>query len=142
MNILNPYRFSAVSGFLPTDISGLHLWLDADDSSTLLDNTTGGSPVGDGGNIARWNDKATNNNYCLQSNIIKQLTKQEGVVNGRDAIECDGTDKYLVSTNNIGINQTSAKTIFTCARPTTANDLTDGSCWAFPNLLKQDRVVL
>ena len=130
MNIINSYRYS--EGFSPADISGLSLWLDADDASTVLDNTVSGSPVTDGNLISRWDDKSTNANYCTQGNTLKKLTKQSAQVNGRDVIECDGTNKYMISNSNISINQTSNKTIFTCGQPTTANDLTDGSCWSFP----------
>jgi hypothetical protein len=56
------------SVFTPATISGLQLWLDAADSSTLFDATAGGSLVTtDGSAVARWADKSGNNRHATQS---------------------------------------------------------------------------
>lgn len=72
---INPVSFS------PFDISGLEVWLDADDSSTI------NFPTG-------WNDKSGNGNNALVVDVVPTIAS--GQINGKDAIEfVYGSNDYL-----------------------------------------------
>jgi len=53
----------------PTDIAGLRLWLDADDTTTLWQDAGGTVPVGSNGDLVRlWQDKSGNANHVATIN--------------------------------------------------------------------------
>jgi hypothetical protein len=72
------------------------LWLDASDSSTMFDATTGGSLVAAGGAVARWEDKSGNANHVTQTDSAMRPTRQTAVSNGRDIVRFDGSNDYLI----------------------------------------------
>lgn len=74
--------------FVPTDISGLALWLDASDASTL---TLDGS-----NNVSQWNDKSGNDRNAVQASTIRRPSLTT-VANGRTALLFDGIDDQLRS---------------------------------------------
>jgi hypothetical protein len=85
--------FGGAPAFRPSDISGLHLWLDADDSSTLFDATSGGSPVTENGSIVkRWEDKSGVGNHATEATNAPTLTTSGK--NGRNILNF-ATGKYL-----------------------------------------------
>jgi hypothetical protein len=90
------------SGFNPSFISGLTLWLDANDSSTLFDAASGGSASTNGGAVARWEDKSINALHYTQSNSALQP-----IFNGV-GVDFDGSNDQLQSTN--GSNAMAGKT--------------------------------
>jgi len=54
--------------FSPTDISGLVLWLDSTDLSTLWTDTAGTTQVASNGDlVARWDDKSGQDNHVIES---------------------------------------------------------------------------
>ena len=73
------------SGFNPKSISGLKLWLDATDSSTL---TLNGSAV------SEWRDKSGNDFHFSQGTSNNQPT-YTATINGKAAIAFDGTNDGL-----------------------------------------------
>jgi len=73
------------SGFNPKSISGLKLWLDATDSSTL---TLNGSAV------SEWRDKSGNGFHFSQGTSNNQPT-YTATINGKAAIAFDGTNDGL-----------------------------------------------
>jgi hypothetical protein len=79
----------------PKSLSGLQLWLDASDASTLYDATTGGSLVAADGGVARWEDKSGNGNHATQSTEANRPLRRSSVVNSRDAIDFDGSNDGL-----------------------------------------------
>ena len=82
--------------FAPTDISGLQLWLDAADSSTLYNATVGGSLVTtDGSAVARWADKSGNNRHATQTTANARPLLKTAVKNGRNGLRFDGTNDSL-----------------------------------------------
>ena len=81
--------------FVPTTISGLKLWLDASDSSTLFDATTGGSAVAANGGVARWEDKSGNSHHVTQSTSAARPLRKTGVQNGRDVVRFDGSNDFM-----------------------------------------------
>lgn len=79
----------------PSSISGLQLWLDASDSATLFDATSGGSLVAADGSVARWEDKSGNARHATQSNSINRPLRKTNQQNGRDALLFDGTNDMM-----------------------------------------------
>jgi hypothetical protein len=78
---------------VPQTISGLQLWLDASDASTLYDATTGGSLVAADGAVKRWEDKSGNARHATQS--TNGPTRKTSLINGLDALTFDGTNDLL-----------------------------------------------
>ena len=71
-----------VSGFEPSDVNGLYMWFDANDSTTI-EKTTGNV-------ITQWNDKCNNNNHM---NVIEwDPTYGDLSINGSKTVYFDGTD--------------------------------------------------
>jgi len=84
----------------PSLISGLGLWLDAADSTTLFDADTGGSlPAADGA-VGRWEDKSGSGRNCTQGTPNNRPIRKVAQINGIDAIRFDGTDDRLIITSN------------------------------------------
>jgi hypothetical protein len=71
--------------FVPSQLSGLSLWLDAADSSTL---TLSGS------NVTQWNDKSGNGRHATQSTIANQPTLSGTLINFNGSQFLNMTDAY------------------------------------------------
>lgn len=91
------------SGFLPTDITGLRIWFDGADATTMFDATVGGSLVAPGGSIARWEDKSGNAKHLTQGSAANRPTRQVGVKNSLGAVQFDGTStsRYMASSDTL-----------------------------------------
>jgi len=86
--------------FAPTDISGLQLWLDASDASTLYNATAGGSLVTtDGSAVARWADKSGNNRHATQATANARPLLKTGAngINSKTVLSFDGSNDFLTS---------------------------------------------
>lgn len=66
--------------------SGLTLWLDSDDFSTITLN---------GSNVSQWDDKSGNDNHFAQSIASSQPLYTGQTINGVQAIDFDGSNDYL-----------------------------------------------
>lgn len=100
---------SSRSRFDPRKIADLALWLDASDSATLFDATTGGStPAADGG-VARWEDKSGNGRHFTQGTANNRPVLKSGVQNSRAGLRFDSTDDAMSSS---AFNNTLAMTLF------------------------------
>tara|TARA_R110000868_G_C10684566_1_gene747762 strand:- start:132 stop:842 length:711 start_codon:yes stop_codon:yes gene_type:complete len=82
------------SRFSPLSLSPA-LWLDASDSSTLFNATTGGSLPADGQAIARWEDKSGNNRHVAQATGSHQPLRKTAIQNGKDVVRFDGANDRL-----------------------------------------------
>jgi hypothetical protein len=98
--------------FAPTDIAGCDLWLDASDSSTLFNATTGGSTPADNESVARWEDKSANANHATQTNASFRPDRRVSEVNGLDTIDFDGGNDELIGASDLTSRQSDAKTVF------------------------------
>ena len=79
--------------FSPLAISGLQLWLDSSDGSTLYDSTSGGSIVSaDGSAVKRWEDKSGNARHATEATNAPTLEVAEK--NGKNVLNF-ATSKYL-----------------------------------------------
>jgi hypothetical protein len=83
-------------GFNPLSL-GPALWLDASDSNTLYDATTGGSLVGAGGAVARWEDKSGNARHATQATLANRPLRTLGVQGGKDVLAFDGSNDFLAT---------------------------------------------
>jgi hypothetical protein len=70
---------------VPSDLSGLRLWLRADDITGLVD----GDP------IAAWSDTSGNAFNFAQATAAKKPLYKAGIVNGHAAARFDGADDFL-----------------------------------------------
>jgi len=98
MSPLNPRLLRpTASGFDPRRIAGLSMWMDAADSATLFDETTGGSLVAAGGAVARWEDKSGNARHATQGTANNRPLRQSAAQNSRDGVEFDGVNDSLAT---------------------------------------------
>ena len=79
-----PYQF--------TNLDQFGLWLDANDSSTITDNS---------GAVSEWKDKSGNQLHVTQSTAAKQPTTNSTTQNGKNVISFDGGDYLVCSSTNI-----------------------------------------
>lgn len=86
-------------GFEPDILTGLQLWLDASDTSTLYDATTGGSLVAADGGVARWEDKSGNARHATQGTAGARPLRKASVQNGLSVLRFDGSDDFLDPSN-------------------------------------------
>jgi len=98
----------------PAEISTA-LWLDASDSATLFDATSGGSLPADGSTVARWEDKSGNARHATQSTAGSRPTRKTAIKNSLDVIRLDGGDCLQGATPPIASTAT-ALTIVTVAK--------------------------
>ena len=82
-------------GFIPTQVSGLVLWLDASDATTITQTS---------GNITQWKDKSTS---ALTATATNNPTLVANIQNGFPGISFDGSTQYFNLGNNLnmGTNQ-------------------------------------
>lgn len=78
--------FDAV-GFTPADIPDLALWLDASDTSTIIQT---------GGSVSQWNDKSVIAGNVTQATGVNQPTTGTQTINGKNAISFDGAGDRLM----------------------------------------------
>jgi hypothetical protein len=83
-------------GFNPLSLSPA-LWLDASDSNTLYDATTGGALVGAGGAVARWEDKSGNARHATQATLDNRPLRTAAVQGGKDALTFDGSNDFMAT---------------------------------------------
>lgn len=110
------------SGFSPLALSPA-LWLDASDSSTLFDATTGGSTPADAGSVKRWQDKSGNDRHVTEATVAP--TRRTGVQNGKDIVRFAGSNKLAHSSSSVWNflhNGASVYHIFIVAKYGTASD--------------------
>ena len=82
-------------GFIPTQVSGCSLWLDASDATTITQTS---------GNITQWRDKSTS---ALTATATNNPTLVANIQNGFPGISFDGSTQYFNLGNNLnmGTNQ-------------------------------------
>lgn len=82
--------------FNPKQISGLKLWLDAADPSTLRqDSALTTAAVADGDPVGGWLDKSGSGSNAIQSTSGKRPVLKLGVQGGRNGVRLDGVDDCL-----------------------------------------------
>ena len=85
--------------FSPASISGLQLWLDAADASTLFTDSGGTiAATADGDVVGRWADKSGNTRHATQSDGTKKPALKLALENGRNAIQFDVSNDTISGT--------------------------------------------
>jgi hypothetical protein len=84
--------------------SGLQLWLDASDASTLYDATTGGSLVAADGGVARWEDKSGNARHMTQGTAGSRPTRKTAIQNSLAVLRFDGGDSVSMPSSTATFN--------------------------------------
>jgi hypothetical protein len=98
-------KAAAGGAFLPSDISGLTLWLDADDAGTITDAGAGA--------VSQWTDKSTNAYALAQGTAGNRPTTGTRTQNSLNVIDFDGSADHLLLTNApINNSSTGAWTVF------------------------------
>jgi len=107
---------------VPKLISGLQLWFDASDASTLYDATSGGNLVTtDGATVARWQDKSGNNRHATQATANARPVLKTAVKNGKNVIRFDGANDTLFNLNAISSLVTDTRTVFIVSKQTNSS---------------------
>jgi hypothetical protein len=91
------------AGNVVTAITGLELWLDASDASTLYDATTGGSLVAADGGVARWEDKSGNGRHATQATSGSRPARKTAIQNSLAVLRFDGSDDRMSLSSAITI---------------------------------------
>ncbi len=90
--------------FVPTDIAGLQLWLDASDTATITQAANA---------VSQWNDKSGNANHATQGVALNQPSINTRTINGRNVIDFDGlTDTMPITLATIASITQGANTSF------------------------------
>jgi hypothetical protein len=95
--IILPHRRKSFRGgaFDPTSITGCQLWLDASDSATLFDATSGGSNSAINAAVLRWEDKSGNARNVTSSSH----PTRKSAINGLDYLEFSGANSMFLPAN-------------------------------------------
>lgn len=104
--------------FSPSDITGLSVWFDASDASTLYDATTGGSLVAADGTVKRWEDKSGNARHATEGTNPPQ--RKTAVVASQDALLFDGINDGMSFSGNME-NGSGHVTLFVVAQRTSTS---------------------
>lgn len=103
---------AAAAAFLPTDIAGLKVWLDASDIATLFQDSAKTTPVtADTDPVGAWADKSGNTNDVKQAVAGSRPAYRTNIRNGLPALLFDGTADFLKSVA-FGAALTQPNTIF------------------------------
>jgi hypothetical protein len=82
--------------------TGLSLWLDASDTTTLFQDTAGTTPVtADGQSVACWKDKSGNAYSFTQATSGNRPTFRTAALNGGNILRWNGTSQYLQSSTTL-----------------------------------------
>jgi len=99
---------AAGASFSPLDVSGLQLWLDASDETTITESS---------GSVSQWDDKSGNGNHVTQGTAASQPSTGVNTKNGRNVLTFAGNEFFTRA--HIGLPQ--PFTIFAMARRTSSN---------------------
>jgi hypothetical protein len=84
---------------LPLTISGLVLWLDASDSTTLFQDDAGTTPaVANDAVVGRWADKSGLGRNMIQATANQKPLLKTAIQNGKNVLFFDGTNDSMAAT--------------------------------------------
>jgi len=93
---MSPRLLRPANTFSPRSISGLALWLDASDSSTLFQNSDGTTPATASSDpVGYWADRSGNGRHVTQSVSGSRPTISATKQNGRNALAFNGSSQSL-----------------------------------------------
>ena len=77
--------------------TGLKLWLDASDGSTIVSDGTGA--------IQQWSDKSGSGNHATQPTAGERPVLNSGALNGKPAVRFDGSDDGMVIADSLSLGR-------------------------------------
>ena len=116
------------AAWTPSDLADLVCWLDASDSSTVFDATTGGSLPADGSAVARLEDKSGGGKHLTQATSGNRPVRQTSEVNSRDVLEFASSADFMTTTSQPFGSSLSEYTCLGVLR-TRASSLSDDHVW-------------
>ena len=123
----NTWKRAALSTwvpFVPSALTGLQLWLDASDGSSLYDATSGGVVVAADAAVSRWEDKSGNSRHATQATTGNRPLRKTAIQGGKDVLRFDGTNDRLSigsSTSTFNFLHLSNATVFVVFKVAGAN---------------------
>lgn len=84
--------------FSPSQISGLQLWLDASDMTTIYQSNGGSLATADGDPVGYWLDKSGNGRNATQTDGTKKPALKKNTLNGKPTIKTDGSNDFFTIT--------------------------------------------
>lgn len=101
------------TGFLPSSITGLNLWLDATDSSTITQSTS---------RVSQWNDKSGNSRHFTQATSSEQPSYETTGFGGKACINVSDGTRLVRAANSMGTLASSlTMSVFVVAETTFTN---------------------
>jgi hypothetical protein len=79
----------------------VRLWLDAADTGTLFDATSGGSQPASGAGVARWQDKSGNSLHVVQSTVAERPLYDSAGFGEKGSLYFDGGDSLTNTTTGL-----------------------------------------
>lgn len=92
------------------------LWLDASDSATLFDATSGGNLPANGAGVARWEDKSGNARHATQSDSTLHPLRRSASQNGLDCLEGDASNDRMLLPSGFLPTGAAARALFVVAK--------------------------
>lgn len=93
----------SINYFSPLNISGLQLWLDASDPTTIYQDSNATTiTIADGDPVGCWKDKSGNAKNATQTDGTKKPARTNNIQNGNIGITYDGVNDYL-QTGDLGL---------------------------------------
>lgn len=114
------------NAFLPPDLDGLALWLDADDGGTLYQDSGGTTPAAEDGDVVGlWQDKSGQVNHLSQATTANKPTLKKSVVGSLDIVRFAGS--HWLAKDKAGLIANSDFTVFVVVKyNSTTGDTTYG----------------
>ena len=105
--------------------SGVLVWLDANEASTLLTEVGGSTAVSMSGAVAQWSDRSGNGRHASQATSGARPILATSAGNSRRCVRFDGVDDFLTGTHGAGSN--SAHTVIAAFRTSSIGGGSDKS---------------
>ena len=111
--------------------SGVLVWLDANEASTLLTEVSGSTAVAMNGAVAQWSDRGGGGRHVSQATSGSRPILATSAGNNRRCVRFDGVDDFVTGTHGAGSN--SAHTVIAAFRTSSAGGGSDKSAMLLGN---------
>lgn len=115
---LSPRTLRPANNFTPRSITGLALWLDASDSSTLFQDAAATTPAtATNDPVGAWLDKSGNGRHATQSTGANRPKANAAGMNGSRSVQFSGGNSELLSLGNLSSVFPSAAEVIVAYEP-------------------------
>lgn len=112
-NKFDDFSIRAETAFNPLFFPGLNVWLDSSDSATITDAGAGA--------VSAWADKSGKGHSLQQVTSGSRPTTGTRTLNGKNVLDFNGSNSFLVSTANIDTAASDKLTVFVVVQMDTAS---------------------